>query len=155
MTRQVVAYVGIGSNLGDPVERVRRALDGLARLPRTTLRQFSSFYRNPPMGPAEQPHFVNAVAELETALDAVRLLGFLQEIETAHGRLRQRHWGPRTLDLDLELTLPHPGIATRAFVLVPLAEIAATVDVPALGTARELRDALPPREIAVLERIPP
>ena len=161
----VVAYVGIGSNVGEPVERVTRARDGLTRLPQTTLRRCSSFYRNPPMGPVEQPHFINAVAEIVTGMGARRLLGFLQEIETAHGRVRERHWGPRTLDLDLllygdhlqddpELTLPHPGIATRAFVLVPLAEIAPTVTVPGLGTAQELRDALPPASVAALERIP-
>lgn len=163
---QIVAYVGLGSNLGDPVDRLRRALDSLGCLPRTVLRRFSSFYRNPPMGPAEQPHFINAVAEIGTGLDAWRLLTSLQAIETASGRVREIHWGPRTLDLDLllygaeqrddpQLTLPHPGIATRAFVLVPLAEIAATVVVPGLGTAESLRDALPPAAVSALERVFP
>jgi 2-amino-4-hydroxy-6-hydroxymethyldihydropteridine diphosphokinase len=163
---QVIAYVGMGGNLDDPVARIGRALDDLDRLPRTVLCRVSSFYRNPPMGPAEQPHFVNAVAEIETGLDASRLLNGLQAIETASGRVRGLRWGPRTLDLDLllygaeqsddpQLTLPHPGVAKRAFVLVPLAEIAATVVVPGLGAAAALRDALPLADISSLERIFP
>ena len=162
--RPVVAYVGIGSNLGEPVEHVARALEGLGRLPRTTLRRASSLYRNPPMGPAGQPDFVNAVAELATALGARQLLAFLQDIEDAHGRVRETHWGSRTLDLDLllygdarldepDLTVPHPGIAGRAFVLVPLAEIAPEARVPGLGTARALRDALPADALAAMAPI--
>lgn len=139
----VPAYIGLGSNLDDPPAQLRAALDALAGLPSTRLVARSSFYRNPPMGPAGQPDFVNAVAALLTALPAAELLAELQQIEASQGR---RHdgprWGPRTLDLDLlmhgtqqldsdTLTLPHPGLAERPFVLVPLLEVA-----PGLRTPR-------------------
>jgi 2-amino-4-hydroxy-6-hydroxymethyldihydropteridine diphosphokinase len=129
---------------------VETALGELAALPSTRLVTASSRYRTPPMGPPDQPDYVNAVAELETALAPLALLDELQRIESAH--LRQRgaeRWGPRTLDLDLllygdarldlpRLTVPHPGIADRAFVLVPLAEIAPDLSIPGLGPLRRL-----------------
>lgn len=158
------AYVGVGSNLDGPADQVRRALDALARLPATSLRAVSSLYRNPPMGPPDQPHYVNAVAELDTELDAAGLLASLHAIEAAQGRLRERRWGARTLDLDLlllgdqrsdtpGLRLPHPGVANRAFVLVPLAEIAPDLEIPGLGAVTELCSALPPRARTGLERV--
>jgi 2-amino-4-hydroxy-6-hydroxymethyldihydropteridine diphosphokinase len=139
---QVPAYVGLGSNLDDPVAQLRRALASLGQLPDTRLVARSSFYRNPPMGPPEQPDFVNAVAGLLTTLPAPDLLAALQAIEDAQGRRRDGpRWGPRTLDLDLlvygdlrleseALTLPHPGLAARPFVLVPLHEIAPGLRLP-------------------------
>lgn len=139
---QAPAYVGLGSNLDDPPAQLRRALAALARLPDTRLVAQSSFYQNPPMGPPGQPDFVNAVAALLTTLPALELLRELQAIETAHGRRRDGlRWGPRTLDLDLliygraksqdgTLTLPHPGIAERAFVLWPLCEVAPGLRLP-------------------------
>lgn len=142
----VPAYVGLGSNLDDPARQVRGALEALAGLPRTRLVARSALYRNPPMGPAEQPDFVNAVAGLLTSLPAAELLRALQAIEDAHGRRRDGpRWGPRTLDLDLliygslqvaseSLTLPHPGLAQRPFVLRPLLELAPGLRLP--GGAR-------------------
>jgi 2-amino-4-hydroxy-6-hydroxymethyldihydropteridine diphosphokinase len=140
--RWLPAYVGLGSNLDDPVAQVRRALAALAGLPQTRLVARSSLYRSPPMGPAEQPDYVNAVAALLTALPAAELLAALQDIENAQGRRRDGpRWGPRTLDLDLllfgevamasdTLTLPHPGLAERPFVLLPLLEVAPELRVP-------------------------
>jgi 2-amino-4-hydroxy-6-hydroxymethyldihydropteridine diphosphokinase len=139
---QVPAYVGLGSNLDDPAAQLRTALDALARLPRTRLVASSAFYLNPPLGPPGQPDFVNAVAGLLTTLPAAELLAAMQAIEDAHGRRRDGpRWGPRTLDLDLllygdmqlesdHLVLPHPGLASRAFVLVPLLEVAPGLRLP-------------------------
>ena len=136
------AYVGLGSNLDDPLAQIRCALDALARLPVTRRVACSSFYWNPPMGPAGQPDYLNAVAGLLTLLPPAALLAGLQDIEAAQGRERAGpRWGPRTLDLDLllhgqacssdeSLALPHPGIADRPFVLVPLAEVAPGLRLP-------------------------
>jgi 2-amino-4-hydroxy-6-hydroxymethyldihydropteridine diphosphokinase len=139
------ACIGLGSNLDDPVRQVGSALDELAGLPLSRLLRRSSLYRSPPMGPTDQPDYVNAAALIETALEPLELLDVLQAIEAAHGRRRELRWGPRTLDLDLlvygdlrldhpRLTLPHPGIAGRAFVLVPLAEIAPDLELPGTGS---------------------
>ena len=135
-----VAYVGIGSNLDDPVRHVRRAFDELDRLPHTRLVKKSSLYRSAPLGYEKQPDFINAVAQLETGLPAERLLAELQEIEARHGRKRSFPNAPRTLDLDLllygraelsspALTVPHPRMHERAFVLRPLMEIAPELEV--------------------------
>lgn len=129
-----IAYVGIGSNLEDPVRQVREALDELDRVPHTRVVKKSSLYRSAPMGHAEQPDFINAVARLETGLPAERLLAELQEIEARHGRKRSFPNAPRTLDLDIllygelsldlpSLKIPHPRMHERAFVLRPLLEI--------------------------------
>jgi 2-amino-4-hydroxy-6-hydroxymethyldihydropteridine diphosphokinase len=134
--RWLPAYVGLGSNLDEPVAQVRRALAALDGLPQTRLVARSSLYRSPPLGPPDQPDYVNAVAGLLTGLPAAELLAALQGIEDAQGRRRDGpRWGPRTLDLDLllygelamhsdTLVLPHPGLAERTFVLVPLLEVA-------------------------------
>lgn len=146
----VVAYIGLGSNLADPVRQIRSARLALSRLSETRELAFSALYRNPPMGPAGQPDYVNAVMAVETRLDAETLLAEMQRIETGQGRVRDgERWGARTLDLDLllygqqriatpALTVPHPGIAGRAFVVYPLLEIAPGLDIPGLGPAREL-----------------
>jgi 2-amino-4-hydroxy-6-hydroxymethyldihydropteridine diphosphokinase len=129
-----IAYVGIGSNLADPRAQVLHALEELDRLPHTRVVMKSSLYRSAPLGYAAQPDFVNAVAQLETALPAERLLAELQEIEARHGRKRSFPNAPRTLDLDVllygdavlslpALTIPHPRMRERAFVLKPLIEI--------------------------------
>ncbi|HZY20398.1 MAG TPA: 2-amino-4-hydroxy-6-hydroxymethyldihydropteridine diphosphokinase [Ramlibacter sp.] len=134
MKEPVTAYVGLGANLGDAAATVLGAVEALAALPRTTLVARSSLYRTAPVQ-ASGPDFVNAVAALHTRLDAPGLLAALQGIEAAAGRERPYRNAPRTLDLDLllygqgridsaRLTVPHPRMSERAFVLVPLAEIA-------------------------------
>jgi 2-amino-4-hydroxy-6-hydroxymethyldihydropteridine diphosphokinase len=145
----VPAYVGVGSNMGDSRGRVRDAFDALAGLPQTRLIARSRLYRTRPFGPVVQGDFINAVAGLLTQLDAGALLHGLRGIEHAAGRVRAERWGPRTLDLDLlvygreqiqtpDLTVPHPGIAERGFVLAPLHDVAPTLDVPGLGRVEVL-----------------
>ncbi|SFH61840.1 2-amino-4-hydroxy-6-hydroxymethyldihydropteridine diphosphokinase [Modicisalibacter xianhensis] len=130
-----IAYIGLGSNLDGPEQRVAQALAALDRLPLTQLVMASPCYASTPVGPHDQPDFVNAVACVSTRLSPLALLDQLQALEQAHRRRRLRQWGPRTLDLDLlifdDLTLdlprlkvPHPCMHERAFVLVPLADIA-------------------------------
>ncbi len=144
------AYIALGSNLGDSATLVREAMAALGRLPGTRLVAASGLYLTPPWGVTEQPPFVNAVAGVETTLAPKALLDALLETERAFGRVRGgERWGPRTLDLDLllhgdrvldedGLTLPHPRLAERAFVLLPLAEIAPTLDIPGKGTVADL-----------------
>jgi 2-amino-4-hydroxy-6-hydroxymethyldihydropteridine diphosphokinase len=155
----VPAYVGVGSNLGDSRGRVLAAFEALAALPRTRLVARSRLYRTKPFGPVQQDDFINAVAGVLTQLSALQLLQAIRGIETAAGRVRSERWGPRTLDLDLlvfgaeridsaELTVPHPGIAQRGFVLAPLADIAPTLDVPGAGRVQVLLRALPDDGIA-------
>ena len=130
-----LAYVGIGSNLEDPRAQVLAAFQELDQLPHTRVVKKSSLYRSAPMGYAEQPDFINAVAEIETSLSADEILVQLKAIETRHGRTRSFANAPRTLDLDLllfgnlsldtpALRVPHPRMHERAFVLKPLLEIA-------------------------------
>jgi 2-amino-4-hydroxy-6-hydroxymethyldihydropteridine diphosphokinase len=137
------AFVGVGANLGDAIATVRSALDALARLDHTRVVRCSSLYRSAPVE-AEGPDFVNAVAELRTTLAPLAVLHRLQRIERDFGRARSVRNAPRTLDLDLllyaeqvldteALTLPHPRAHLRAFVLWPLAEIDATLNLPGLG----------------------
>jgi 2-amino-4-hydroxy-6-hydroxymethyldihydropteridine diphosphokinase len=157
------AYVGLGSNLADPVAQVRRALDELARIPDTQVAARSPLYMSPPLGPRDQPDYINAVAALDTVLAPLDLLAALHDIERQHGRMRDAtRWGPRSLDLDMllygdvvmdtpELTLPHPGLTERAFVLYPLFDVAPQMSVPGRGTVRELRDRLSMPQIARLE----
>ena len=147
-----VAYVGLGSNLEDPEAQVRRALDELAGIPDTHVTARSPLYKSPPLGPADQPDYINGVASLDTGLRPLELLAALRDIERRHGRERDgTRWGPRSLDLDLllygdvlmdtpDLTLPHPGLPERAFVLYPLFDIAPKLAVPGKGTVRELRE---------------
>lgn len=129
------AYIGLGSNLDGPRQRVELALEALDRLPLTRLTARSPLYASKPVGPQDQPDFVNAVACLATRLSPLALLDQLQALEQAQRRRRLRHWGPRTLDLDLllfddrrldlpRLKVPHPAMHERAFVLLPLADIA-------------------------------
>ena len=135
-------YIGIGSNQGDSAQIIQSALKAIGQLSETRVLEHSSLYASSPMGPKDQPDFLNAVALLETTLPALSLLHGLQEIEQSYGRVRkEERWGPRTLDLDIllfgnqhidnrELTIPHYGIAEREFVLVPLFEIAPNMIMP-------------------------
>lgn len=129
-------YIGLGSNLAEPQQQLRDALNALERIASTRLVATSSFYLSDPLGPADQPRYVNAVAALETALTPLQLLDALQAIELAQGRERKaERWGPRSLDLDIllfgdrlidepRLQVPHYHLHARAFVLYPLAEVA-------------------------------
>jgi 2-amino-4-hydroxy-6-hydroxymethyldihydropteridine diphosphokinase len=145
----VPAYIALGSNLEDPEKQVRSGIEALAMLPDSRLALMSSLYRSAPVGYVNQPDFVNAVAMIETALAPRALLDQLLRVERRHGRIRDFANGPRTLDLDIllyddapyddaELTVPHPRMHERAFVLVPLAEIAPDVHIRGFGSAREL-----------------
>lgn len=147
----VQAWIGLGANLGDARATITRAIAEVGRLPQTRLAALSSLYRSAPID-ANGPDFLNAVARVETALGPHALLDALQEIERSHGRLRPYRNAPRTLDLDLlawddtriddsRLTLPHPRLHQRAFVLEPLLEIAPGLRLPGLAGLDELRDA--------------
>jgi len=148
------AYVALGSNLGDSRRYLGEAIEAMARLPSTRVTARSRLYRTPPWGMLEQPPFLNAAVRLDTGLAAGELLDALLAIERAAGRTREgERWGPRTLDLDLlhmegvrmadaRLTLPHPRIAERAFVLLPLADLAPELDLPGQGKVAELLAAL-------------
>jgi 2-amino-4-hydroxy-6-hydroxymethyldihydropteridine diphosphokinase len=156
------AYVGLGSNLQDPARQVRDAFEALGRLPDTRLVRHSSLYRTAPVGNVDQPDFVNAAAELDTSLGAQALLAALLAIEAQRGRVRSERNAPRILDLDLllyggqcidapGLAVPHPRLHERAFVLVPLAEIASEVEVPGRGAVRELLARVPRSGVARLD----
>jgi len=146
----VCAYVGLGSNLDDPVALLRAGVSALARLEQTHVEACSSFYRTAPVGLLEQPDFINAVCRVRTGQAPAMLMRNLLEIERTHGRVREGDkGGPRTLDLDLllygnqtirtaELTVPHPRLHERAFVLYPLHEIEPDLVIPGRGALREL-----------------
>ena len=139
------AYVGLGSNLDGPSQQIETAFELLNAIPKTRLITRSTLYRSAPFGGIEQPDFINAAAALLTRLTAQKLLDELQQIERNRGREPGGvRWGPRVLDLDLlvyshsvittpDLTVPHPGIAERNFVLLPLCDLAPDLDVPGLG----------------------
>ena len=160
-----VAYVGLGANLGDAAATVDAAVHALEALPETSLLRRSARYRTPAWGRTDQPDFVNAVVALRTSLPPAALLQALLAIERRFGRDRDAEhgrWGPRRLDLDLllygderlhapGLTLPHPHLHERAFVLVPLAEIAPDAVVPGHGRVADLRGAV---DAAGVEAIP-
>jgi len=158
----IPAFVALGANLEDPVNQVRRALVELACLPRTRLTAQSSLYLSKPVGHARQPDYVNAVAALRTRLTPRGLLEHLLEIETRHGRTRAFKNAPRTLDLDLllygglvmhepGLSLPHPRMRERAFVLLPLAELDPDCQIPGHGPVHRC---LAPLDIQDLTRLP-
>lgn len=149
----VTAYIALGSNLDNPAGQVASAFAALAALPDSRLTARSSLYRTAPVGYTDQPDFVNAVGALDTALSPRALLDALLEIEIAHGRARKFANAPRTLDLDVllygelkineaGLTVPHPRMHERAFVLVPLAEIAPDCVIPGRGAVAALLRAL-------------
>jgi 2-amino-4-hydroxy-6-hydroxymethyldihydropteridine diphosphokinase len=144
-----VAFIGLGANLDDPRRQVQQAFRELDAIPHTRVVRTSSLYRSEPLGYAEQPSFVNAVAQVETGLPAERLLAELHAIEARHGRSRSFANAPRTLDLDLllfgnividtgNLKVPHARMHERAFVLRPLVEIAPDAEVPGRGPAKTL-----------------
>ena len=149
--QSVTAYIGLGSNLDNTRRQVEKALQELTAVEHMSLLKHSSLYRTRPIGPKNQPDYINAVASLVTVLDAEGLLDQLQTIEQTHRRVRGgERWGPRTLDLDLliygeatidtrRLRVPHPEMANRAFVLLPLSEIAPiNMDIPGIGRLQDL-----------------
>ena len=140
----MLAYIGIGSNQGDPVENCRRAVEGIVSDGRNRLVRCSSLYRTEPMGPKDQDWFVNGVVLLETSLGPGQLLEFLLSLEKEMGRVRRERWGPRVIDLDIlfygeevieekGLQIPHPRLHERRFVLIPLTEISPDLKHPRLG----------------------
>ena len=156
------AYVAVGSNLNSPHERVLEAIERMGTLHATRLLLRSRLYLTRPMGPQDQPHFVNAAVGLLTQLAPQELLSALLGIERSMGRDRQQRWGPRVIDLDLlwvidspvsepGLTVPHPGVSTRNFVLYPLADIAPTIKIPKVGNVLDLKRDAGGDGISVLE----
>ncbi|MCF6193518.1 MAG: 2-amino-4-hydroxy-6-hydroxymethyldihydropteridine diphosphokinase [Kangiellaceae bacterium] len=139
---EITVYVGLGSNLENPIQQVQTALLALGKIPKTKLISHSSLYQSKPMGPADQGDYINSVAELSTSLSSLTLLDELQDIENTQGRVRKsEQWSARTLDLDLllyanqiistpRLIVPHYGMKDRLFVLLPLIEIAPTLRLP-------------------------
>lgn len=160
------AWIGLGANLGQPRAQLQTALARIAVLPGVRLIAVSSFYRSAPVGPAEQPDYVNAVAELEVDLPPEALLAALLSVEREAGRIRTgERWGPRVLDLDVlhlegvawsgpTLRLPHPELQHRAFVLVPWAEIAPEIEIPGLGVISQLAAASDRRGLARIDDEP-
>lgn len=159
------AFIGLGSNLADPTAQLARAIAALAGLPRTSLIAQSAFYCSRPVGPQDQPDFVNGAAWLRTELGALELLDHLQQIELHHGRERKQHWGPRTLDLDLllfgtdtihsdRLTVPHRELPNRDFVLQPLLDLNADLTLPDGRTIAALRQQCPDNHLRLLPPLP-
>ncbi|MDC9593304.1 2-amino-4-hydroxy-6-hydroxymethyldihydropteridine diphosphokinase [Xenorhabdus sp. IM139775] len=154
-------YIAIGSNLADPLQQVNNALAALKQLPDTTFVVQSSFYRTKPMGPQDQPDFLNLAVELDTQLSPEILLDHTQAIELEQGRVRKdERWGPRTLDLDImlfgdhiinteRLTVPHYGLKQREFMLYPLAEIAPDLVFPDGETLVEQLKQVPENGLAL------
>lgn len=149
----ITAYIGIGSNLGDKELYVKKALEMLDSSSGVTLIRTASLYRTAPVGYLHQDWFLNTVAEIETGLGPCELLNRLQSIENELGRVRNQRWGPRTIDLDLliygseiidvpGLAVPHPRMGDRAFVMVPLSELAPDLIIPGVGKAGELAEKL-------------
>jgi 2-amino-4-hydroxy-6-hydroxymethyldihydropteridine diphosphokinase len=156
------AYVAIGSNLKSPRDRVLEAMTHIAALSEVRSLMGSRLYLSAPMGPQDQPDFVNAAAGFLTKLSPRELLSELLNIEQVMGRNRQERWGPRVIDLDLiwmvdaavaepGLTVPHPGVSIRNFVLYPLADIAPTIKIPEIGTVLDLKHTVGGVGISVLE----
>jgi len=159
------ACVALGANIGEPLRQVEAGFAALATLPGTRLIARSSLYRSAPVGYADQPDFINAVALIETVLEPHALLDALLAIERAHGRVREFANAPRTLDLDIVLyadtvvhdaglTIPHARMLERAFVMVPLAEVAPGMQVPGRGLVGELAARVDAASVAQLQRMP-
>ena len=159
------ACVALGANIGKPLRQIEAGFAALDALPGTRLLTRSSLYRSAPVGYADQPDFINAVAMIETDLSPHVLLAALLDVERAHGRIRDFPNAPRTLDLDIVLygdlvlhepglTIPHARMLERAFVMVPLAEIAPDVHVPGRGRVGDLAARLDAGSVAQLQRMP-
>lgn len=148
-------FIGLGSNLNDPLLQLKKAIEHLTKIETLDVKNISGFYSSPPMGPQDQPDYINAVVEISTNLTAEQLLDVLQQIENEQGRVRTQRWGARTLDLDLllygnevinseRLTVPHLGMSERNFVLYPLSDLVdADFEIPNSGNIQTLLAACP------------
>lgn len=158
-------FIGLGSNLDEPLSQIKEAIEQLKQIQSVDFISVSSFYSSAPMGPQDQPDYINAVAEVSTSLGAEQLLDELQEIENKQGRVRLQRWGARTLDLDIllygeevinteRLTVPHSGISERNFVLYPLSDLVdPDFKLPMLGEISELLKACPMTGIKRLSEV--
>ena len=155
-------YIGIGSNLAKPIDNAKIAIEALRQLPQSQLITCSKLYSSKPMGPQDQPDYINAVACVDTRLAPIELLDALQQIENEQGRVRKEHWGARTLDLDIllvgneimstpRLTVPHYGMKEREFVLYPLAEIAPQLQLPCGQALSALLKDCPRNDLAIYQ----
>jgi len=155
------AFIGLGSNLENPMRQLAQAIARLAALPKSQLIAQSPFYASRPVGPQDQPDFINGAVWLSTDLRALALLDELQAIEQSHGRIRERHWGPRTLDLDLllfgneviqtpRLTVPHAYLHERDFALQPLLDLNSELALPDGTALRALRKRCPDNHLRQL-----
>ena len=144
-----IAYIGLGSNMHSPIKQIKSAIKLIEEIASTEITDVSSLYKSKPVGPQDQDDYINAVVKIETELMPYELLERIQEIEKQHGRIRGERWGPRVIDLDIlmfgnkimtdqKLTIPHPEIHNRSFVLVPLAEIDSDCEIPGKGLISDL-----------------
>lgn len=142
-------YIGLGSNIKQPYLQIKNAITALNDLPETEVITDSGYYKSRPMGPEDQPDYINAVVKLETTMSAVKLLKHCQLIEKLQGRVKKRHWGERTIDLDIllymdqqieaeNLTVPHPGIWQRDFVYLPLLKLNSEIAIPGKGLLKTI-----------------
>ncbi|GMR16511.1 MAG: 2-amino-4-hydroxy-6-hydroxymethyldihydropteridine diphosphokinase [Gammaproteobacteria bacterium] len=158
-------FIGLGSNLDKPLSQIKKAVEQLKQLKSLNFINISNLYSSAPMGPQDQPDYINAVVEVSTSLAAEQLLDELQEIENKQGRVRSQHWGARTLDLDIllygeevinteRLTVPHSGISERNFVLYPLSDLVEPdFEIPTSGKISELVTACPMTGIKRLSEV--
>ena len=148
MTKYTV-YIGLGSNIEQPYAQIKNAIFALEALPETCVAGDSGYFKSRPMGPEDQPDYVNAVVEIETTISADELLKHCQKIERQQGRIKLRRWGERCIDLDIllygdeqiqndDLTVPHPGICLRDFVYLPLLKLAPGITIPGKGRLRQI-----------------
>ena len=157
-----IVYIALGSNLNMPIQQLNLAIQAMADLPDTEIKKVSSLYQSQPLGPQDQPDYVNAVACLETELSPLALLDALQNIENGQGRIRLRHWGERTLDLDIllydnqiihneRLTVPHYDMQNREFVIVPLYEVSPELILPDGVSLQQLVKRVSSHQMAILD----
>ena len=157
----MLAYIGLGSNLKNPKSQIEKALSALNMAHGVVVNEISSFYESEPLLEMPGPNYINAVCNIETSLSAVDLLDVCQGIEDNQKRVREVKWGSRTIDLDIllygqqvisseRLSIPHPEITNRAFVLVPLYEIDKEIKVPLLGPVIKLIDSIDTHDLKKL-----
>ncbi len=159
------AYIGLGSNLANPKQQIHHAIDAIENIPDSEISTVSQLYFSRPMGPQDQPDYMNAVLALDTELSPIDLLDALQAIENNAGRIRKdNRWGPRVLDLDIllygdqhinteRLTIPHYGLKVREFVLIPMAEIAPQLTLPDGSSVKHLSDNIDTNDLKIHSKL--